>query len=159
MITAPENNIKLTDEQTASIEEAQNRLISIESQINVQTKNLRTLKIDTDNVTKDRLLLEEEVKKINDQIVPLKKIVEDLTSQKENLSIELNTSRNELSEVNRSSDAKMLEMADKVKEFEKRENELIHREDSLAKKELNLSHLENSLNEKHTKIREFIENL
>lgn len=149
-------NIKLTDEQVLAIEESQRRLASIETQITVQNKNLRIAKTDTENLTKDRFLLEEEVKKLNTQIEPLKKEIGSLSEQKYDLITDLSLARSELSEVRASSDRQMTEISEQVKVHEAKEAELIIRETSLVKKEEDHRAASSELQEKISKINEAI---
>lgn len=145
MITAPENNIKLTDEQTAAIEEAQSRLLILESQINVQTKNLRTLKIDTDNVTKDRLLLEEEIKKLNDQVSPLKVTIDSLNRQ-------IDEKISELASVTQKIAVKSDELTSKETSLKIREDSIAAKEDELNAREIILSNSEELYEESKQKL-------
>lgn len=54
MLITPENNVSLTDLQTARLEEAKNRLLNFETEISIAQKNIKILKSETENVFKDK---------------------------------------------------------------------------------------------------------
>ena len=65
MITAPETNIKLTDEHLAQIQEGENRLTSIEALITITNRNLKVAKLELERTTKDILLQTEKLTALN----------------------------------------------------------------------------------------------
>lgn len=68
MITQPENNIRLSDEQSIALEQFQTRLSNIETEITIASKNLKSIKVDTEKAIKEKLFLEEAIEKLNKEI-------------------------------------------------------------------------------------------
>lgn len=121
MITAPESNIKFTDEQTASIKEAENRLFNLESLISIANKNLKITKTELERNMKDNISQKEILESLQTQI-------SDCEIKKNTIIENHNTALSSFHETIK----KNLEIADihknKEIEFTERENILSQRE-------------------------------
>lgn len=121
MLTSPESNIKLTDLETAQLEEHKTRLLNLESEISIATKNIKTIKAETETATKARVYEEGLLRDAREKIVTanaeLEKTLSDLTEAKKNL----NSVREMSEQIGRDNDTRKSELSDRESELKKRE--------------------------------------
>src|ERR1700677_5168951 len=155
MITQPENNITLTDAHKASIEEGQKRLLNLQALEDVSNRNLKTLKLETERITKDIVLGQTKLDALNDLIKVSQDAVDKLSEQRYELTTDIELAKTELSEVRGASDRKMAEVTEQVKLHKDKEADLVSRETSVAFREKEVAKYTAELQDKHNKIISF----
>ena len=156
MITAPETNIKLTDEHLAQIQEGENRLSNIESLTTIANRNLKTAKLELERTTKDILLQTEKLTALTSQVDAKNKELESVTASHSETSVKLSTLNNEIETKTATHSAKETELAN-------RESKVVSDEKKLAEhtnvvEQLTSERLaeENIFNAKVAKLKEVI---
>lgn len=124
MITQPENNIKLEDSQIKAIEEVKTRLINLESEISIVTKNLKATKTENDRLVKDNIYQNELLSITESKLSPLQAEIVDLESK-------ITSKKEEISKIDAEFDTKSKEIND-------REDKVIEKEKEIAIKEQNI---------------------
>lgn len=159
MINTPENNLKLSDNDALAIEEAQKRLLNIETLVSISSKNLRTVKIDTENMTKERLGQEELLSTLISKNKELTDLITSLESTKESKIKEISDSNSLLESIKNKSYEIESRHSRREEDISKKEIELAARENNILVKERDLDESSKLLDEKHAKINAFVENI
>jgi chromosome segregation ATPase len=92
MITQPENNITLSESQTLAIEETKTRLLNLESEISIATKNQKSLRIENEKLVKDNIYQAE-------LLVATEANISKLQSELSTLEASISTKREELQQL------------------------------------------------------------
>lgn len=156
MINQPENNIKLSDRDALSIQEAQTRLLNIETLVSISNKNLKTIKIDIENVTKERIGQEDKLNTLISKNQELTDLIASLESTKEIKSKEISDANDELSDIKSKSKAIESKLSKREDAVSAKEVELVTRETSILSKEKEIEEKSRVLDDKHAKINAFI---
>ena len=125
MLTAPTDNIKLTDEHLAQIQEGENRLSSIEALITIANRNLKVAKLELERTTKDILLQTEKLATLAPQIETAETKYKDLTDQ-------FNDGQISLKNLNSEIETKTADLATKITELNDREAKISEKEKQLS---------------------------
>ncbi len=156
MITTPETNIKLSDNDALAIEEAQRRLLNVETLVSISQKNLRTIKLDTENVTRERLSQEELLNTLVSKNKELSDLSDSLSSAKDAKAKEVRDAGADLESIRAKSAEIEAGHAQREKDIAGKEAELVSRETSIASKEKEMEESRASLYEKHARINDFV---
>lgn len=81
MITKPQNNVQLTNEQTRQIEVFQSRLSNLQTEVSIGTTTLNALKNDIVRIAKDKKYQEELLATVNTKITETEKKLTELFEQ------------------------------------------------------------------------------
>jgi chromosome segregation ATPase len=145
MITAPTDNIKLTDEHLAQIQEGENRLSNLESLITIANRNLKIAKLELERTTKDILLQTEKLATLAPQIETAETKYKDLTDQ-------FNDGKKSLEKVNDEILSKTETHRTKEVELDNREAKSLAIQNSLNKES---EELNNNKAEHETSVKDF----
>lgn len=159
MINAPTENITLKKKDALAIEEGQKRLTHIETLISIQTKNLRTAKIDTENLTKEKLQLEDKISVLTVQVGELEKEVSVLNSSKTKANKKLIEIQAESAKIEAQTEKEGISIDERKQIIDSKERELVTRETNILLKEKFVEELSKSLEDKHEKIKIFASNI
>ena len=140
MITQPESNTKLDESQLKAIEETKTRLINLESEISIATKNLRVIKAETESVTKEHIYQVGLLSDIESKLQPKKGELESLEQKIIEKSEELGSLSKESGIIKSQNELKA--------------NELNDREAGIVEKEKNVQNSLNSLADRRNKLEE-----
>ena len=132
MLTAPTDNIKLTDEHTAQIQEGENRLSNIEALITIANRNLKVAKLELERTTKDILLQTEKLATLAPQIETAETKYKDLIDQ-------FNDGQRSLQSLNSEIETKTADLATKTTELNEREAKIAEKEKQLSDKATELT--------------------
>jgi DNA repair exonuclease SbcCD ATPase subunit len=127
MLNNDTSTIKLTDEQTIQITEVKTRVMNLESEVSIATKNLKSIKGESERAIKDKAYQEELLANVKTQ-------VEEEQKQLNYLISEIANSNTILTKLNTEINIKTETQAKKDKEFSERETTLIQREKEYADK-------------------------
>ncbi len=152
-------NIKLEDAQNQALEEAKGRLMNIESEISIATKNLKVLKGEIEKSIKDNKYQTELLNRVTSQ-------VEETNTRLNVLTTSVLTGSTALSEINQEIGKKGDILKAMEVQFKKREDvistkeqELVTRETSVGMREEDVKKSELVLKDKHAKIKDFVETI
>jgi len=159
MITQPESNIKLTDTQNASIQEAQSRVLAAEAQVTVHNHSLKTLKLELERTSKDLMLQNDLFVNIQKQVEEAQAELATLSEQKYDLLTDLATAKLDLEEVTKATERKHAEVTDRESKVALKETDLVSRETSVSLREEDVTKSEKELSDKHAKLRDFVKNI
>ncbi len=127
MITQPENNIRLEENQAKAIEETKIRLLNLESEISIATKNLKNIRTETERATKENAYQNEVLLSLNEQIVSKQVKKDDFESTTIRFEYYLNGLKKEEAEIKETQAKKLLELNE-------REAIVLERERSLERR-------------------------
>lgn len=153
------NNPKLTPEQARSLEEAKTRLLNIETEVSIATKNFKSIKLETERITNEKTYQEGLLEKAMSKVNSLSTEIDTLSSRKETLFGEISAAVGKLSELTASYAQKEIELNEKISVVESRENDLVSHENSLIDREKNIKESELSLQDKHSRIIAFSQSI
>jgi chromosome segregation ATPase len=159
MINSPTDNIVLRDQDALAIEEAQKRLLNIETLVSISNKNLKTIKIDTENITKERLGQEELLNNLVSKNKELTDLITSLEATKESKVKEIGDANDELTKIKSQSIKIEADLSQREDVISKKEVELVTRETNITSKEKELADSKEILDEKHSKINAFVANI
>lgn len=130
-VTAPESNIKYTNEQSQQIESFKTEMLNLQTDITIGSKTLRSLQENIVNVTKENTFLEE--KKTN-----LEKLVNDLEAKATNLQDSIQVNENRVETAQQESDKLKNLHVEKQQELDIREAGLKEKEGQIEKDRVTL---------------------
>lgn len=156
MINNNEPNIKLTPEQIQTIEETKLRLLNLETDISINTKNLKGIKSETERATKEIVyqteLLETITAQVNEKQVALSKINEELAEK----STEVNKMLNDFMNEKVAHEKRVMELKDREDKVTAEELKLAEHEKVVSKLTAEREQEEDIFNEKVAKLKEVI---
>lgn len=141
MLTQPEDNIILDDNQKKAIEETKSRLFNLESEISIATKTLRGLKSENERLIKDNSYQNELLLETISKVDPMLAKVADLESN-------ILTKTEELNKINVEIQTKATDIEEREAEIKTKENNIEDRLKSVTEKEGNIRDINGILNQK-----------
>jgi len=159
MQTNQGETVKLDEAQAKAIEEAKLRLLNVETEVSIASKNLKVIKADIEKATNEKKYQEDLLGKVTSQL-------DEANIRLSSLMASALTGSNALSEINQEISKKSDILKAMEIEFRKREDaisskesELISRESSVELREEDVSKSEEQLQDKHAKIKAFAETI
>ena len=154
MVNNPEENIKLGDKDTLAIEEAQKRLLNIETLVSISNKNLKAIKVDTENLTKEKIGQETTLSNLIAKNKELSDLITSLEATKEAKAKEISDANDELAKIKSESDSIIAGHTEREKAVSSKEQELVSRETQISLKEQEIESAKQVLASKHQAIKE-----
>lgn len=111
------NNVKFTAEQTEAVEESKRRLLNLESEISIASKNLKVIKAETEKAIKEKSYQEDLLANINGQVISAQNKFNELNES-------IIKASDSLSSINQEIAKKSDLIISKEKEFKDREDNL-----------------------------------
>lgn len=143
MITAPETNVKYTDEQTKQVETFKSQLVNLQADISIHSKSLRVLQDNIISATKElnglsdkKDVLSKEVSDLEVKVETLNAILEDGKKDFEAALIESDRVKNEHNEIQASLNDQKAELNIKQENFnveKEKLDKLIHSNKEVSK--------------------------
>jgi chromosome segregation ATPase len=156
MLTAPTDNIKLTDEHLAQIQEGENRLSSIEALITIANRNLKVAKLELERTTKDILLQTEKLATLAPQIETAETKYKDLTDQFNDGQISLKNLNSEIETKTADLATKITELNDREAKISEKEKQLSEQGSALGREKILHENDKATFNSKVAKLKEVI---
>lgn len=139
MITTPESNIVLSEEQDRKLEIVRARLSNLEAEITIATKNLSVLNKDIVKAKEEKVYIEQQVETLRDLFTSLEKqrqtLNESTATQKANLIVLRTETANLIAE----NEVLFKEHKDKEDDMAVREEKLVAREQEVVAEKKNTS--------------------
>ncbi len=159
MLTNDNNNIVLTPEQLVQIETTKTILLNLESEISIATKNLRTIKSESERAINDREYQIQLFQDISLKVESAKIHLTHLQDQSTELNEKLTNMRNDAVNITDQQNTKSIELTEREIKISKVEKELNEKAQFLNKfsNELNIN--TESFNTKVAKLKEVLSTL
>lgn len=149
-------NIKLNSEQISAIEETKSRLLNLETEIVIATKNFKGLKADTERITKEKTYQEELLVDVNIRLSSASKSLEKIEEKRIQIGDEIAIINSEISTKSSSLSSKEVELKNREEEISKKEEYIFDRIEEVTQRELNLEEKEQRFNIKVDKLSELL---
>ena len=158
MITAPIDNIKLTDEHTRALEEGQSRLFALNGQIDVANRTLKTIKLETERATNDKMSQEELLAEVMAKVSSARSQLVEVEPQIVEKTAELNHLLETIREETTQHEIKKTEFSEREKNLMFKEQELVQKENNYSTANLILLRDKIEHEARVTQLKEFINN-
>ncbi len=152
-------NISLDNAQTKAIEETKARLLNLEAEISIATKNLKNLKSDTEKVIREKAHQEELLEKSAEQSKEVETRLAALTATILKESYSLSEIKQEIAKKADILSAMEVEFKRREDSISSKEADLVSRETSVSLREEDVKKSEKLLADKHAKIKAFAETI
>ncbi len=150
------NNPVLTPEQTKAIEEAKTRLLNLENEISIATKNLKAIKAESERVTKEVVyqndLLNETKSKLAIALVALSETEDKILAK----TVELNSLSSDIKNQSTQAESKSTDLTEREKRIADREIQQNKTLEMLHLKVETLADKTDSFNKKVAKLKEVL---
>ncbi len=153
------DNVRLEDKQVQTLEEYKSRLINLESEISIASKNLKVIKGETERAIVDRKYQQKGLEDVNAKI-------DEANTRLGVLFTAVTTAGTSLGEINQEIGKKTDILRAMEEEFKKREDaisaketDLERREATVSFREIDVKKSEIELSAKHAKLKSFAETI
>jgi hypothetical protein len=151
-----EVNIVLTAEQSKAIEETKIRLLNLESEISIASKNLKTLKGETEKSTKDKLYQEELLNSLVSQVTIKQQELVSLVDSIKNASETLGKINSEITAKSQAQEKMVMALKDREDKVKSEELKLAEHEKIVLKISADVKSEEAEFGKKVAKLKEVI---
>lgn len=152
-------NPKFTPEQTQAIEESKSRLLNLETEISIASKNLKAIKGESERAMRDKTYQEGLLTSVTDQTTTAQEKLSAITTSTEKAQESLSAINQEISKQGDILASKKSEFKEREEEISSKETDLISRETSVSLREEDLKNSEEELQDKYAKIKDFAANI